>query len=1344
MLRLTSLGRLELTSDGVLLLPGRRKLLAVLVYLARASRPVTRSQLADLFWPVEDGVRARRSVRQALAELRRAVGDALEERDESLALVKGSLELDAGRLEAAVSAGEYQGAFDLWGGGFLEGAEDTGGEDFRAWLEAERQALRRQFAFAAGKLADEAEGRGAWNAGLAITAKWSEALPYDEPASLRHIRLLALAGRRGEAATRHAAFIERLRAEIGEEPSAEFLRFGAGAAAAQAEDLSRLPAGAALLSPDLLGREAEFALLVGLWEAVNRGEPALALIEGEEGAGKSRLLEEFLRWLSQRVPGPLVLRARAFEAERDRPGVLLRHLLARLPLAPGLIASPPASIAALASLVPEVAERFPSLPARVPADPLGEAVARTLAAIASEAPMIIAVDDAHEADALSREVLESLYRRPPPGVLLVMTALPEQFPALHDLDRRLDAAGLVRIRLAPFSERDVEQVLATMAEFTPSDRHVLAGRLHTESGGIPLAVVEMATALADQGIIAPGPDGVWTLRANLAEGPLPLPASLREATTERLRRLSPEALRVLQAVVVLGRDSEPGVLREVTRLDVAQREAALDQLIGRRFLRASADGSGGLEFTHETMRQAVSLGTPPPRREELHRRAWRAMRRGPARDSSWRAALDYHRGRGRGGVGPWFHDHARALLVGGLAVVLVGLAVRALVRLGPRPSSSTAAVVVPSFAVEGDSSLTFLGRAVAELVARGLNGAAGLRAFEPGLLAGGDTAAPRNRQAAAELARVQDADLFVLGRISGTSAQLVIAAALYDRRHQDRPMVQADAEGPAENAVGLAQEVARQLLAGRAKGDAAAFSPLPSGTTLSLAALRKYLEGERLYRNLEIGEAIAAYRQALRIDTSFAFAWYRIGDAALWWLRTDVARPAADSALYYASSADPGEVDRLRGFRAMVYGQIESAETILRGSLSVHPRRTETQYLLAELLYDFNWLRGRSREEAKSLYLALRREQPGDWRTLPHLWDLAIAEGRLGAADAIRDSLAAITRDADLFDSFDAIRQFAGSDSTIRARLLDSLRPLNQWILANVVRRYATLTHDIEGSRTLTTLLLGPERPSEVRATGHMFLSTLALAQGRMRQAREEAALAKELSPVAAYQWALLMLSPSLPHSGTITTERARIRSSLGAIPSIVIKPPYWPWTDYDLRDAKAIYPYLQARLALALGDTVTAVSWRDSLARVVTSGTQRSAVLFHSLLASLAAGRGARSIALLELDSAASGVPIDLTVMSVFAARPGDRYLAAEVLAAQGRTDDALAWLGGIGEGSLYDLADLGEALLRRGELLERKDDRSGARATYRKLAALWSEADEEFKPMAARAAERLRALGD
>ena len=140
MLRLQTLGELQLEGADASHLSSRRKELPLLAYLARrGGRPVSRAEAATLFWEDRDERRARQSLRQALSELRRLVGDALPLDAEQITLREGALSLDVGELERALAAGRYAEAVRLWTGEFLPGIEEIGGEELRGWLEVERE-----------------------------------------------------------------------------------------------------------------------------------------------------------------------------------------------------------------------------------------------------------------------------------------------------------------------------------------------------------------------------------------------------------------------------------------------------------------------------------------------------------------------------------------------------------------------------------------------------------------------------------------------------------------------------------------------------------------------------------------------------------------------------------------------------------------------------------------------------------------------------------------------------------------------------------------------------------------------------------------------------------------------------------------------------------------------------------------------------------------------------------------------------------------------------------------------------------------------------------------------------
>ena len=182
---LVTLGSLRLVDvrSGADCLPGRRKELVLLAYLARrAPRLVPRAVLAELLWGDKDEERARASLRQALSQLRRTLGDALDVRTDGVVLSAEAVVLDVRNLDDAAAAGHWNSVVDLWTGGFLAGHDEVGGESYREWVDGERARLARIMERAFAALIEAAERRGAVNDAAAIAHRWHEAFPDDESA----------------------------------------------------------------------------------------------------------------------------------------------------------------------------------------------------------------------------------------------------------------------------------------------------------------------------------------------------------------------------------------------------------------------------------------------------------------------------------------------------------------------------------------------------------------------------------------------------------------------------------------------------------------------------------------------------------------------------------------------------------------------------------------------------------------------------------------------------------------------------------------------------------------------------------------------------------------------------------------------------------------------------------------------------------------------------------------------------------------------------------------------------------------------------------------------------------
>ena len=614
----------------------RRKPLSLVAYLARRGRAVPRTELATLFWGERGDTLARQSLRQALSEVKQALGDRVDVDTDLVRLAENTVSLDIIAFENDVAAGRLEEAVGRWAGDFFEGAEDIGGESFRRWVEAEREGLHRQLGVAMQKLIGDAERRGDWTAAAAWAERWARALPFDEQAHLRLIEAYRMSGRSGEALTIHAGFVSRMRAALDVEPSVEFLALGGGLAdSARTEQTRKRRGSAALHTPALAGRAAVMDELAHAWSQTTAGSAVVVLVRGDPGSGLTRLCEE----IAERAASlGLVLRGRGEDGSRAyaTAGDLfdgLRH-------APGAAGAEPEALAEVARIVPGFSSRFRHLPAPTGDEAmLRDALVRTLAAIAEERPVLVLLDDIHAADEASRNLITGLATRLPARVMLLVTddeGLSVAADALGGL------RGMRRLQLEPLSPGEVEAMLSSMLTMEAEDRRVLATRVHEESGGLPYAVRELATALVDDHLLQSDAAGSWRISPALAGRALPMPARLREGVRARLERLSPAARAAAEAVAVFGQPADATVIGLMAELPLDDAEQAIGALVARRLVRESPAFPGHYAFAAPIVARAVVALLPPSRRQVLHARAAEAVAVADVATTAERNMLPYH------------------------------------------------------------------------------------------------------------------------------------------------------------------------------------------------------------------------------------------------------------------------------------------------------------------------------------------------------------------------------------------------------------------------------------------------------------------------------------------------------------------------------------------------------------------------------------------------------------------------------------------------------------------------------------------------------------------------------
>jgi DNA-binding CsgD family transcriptional regulator/tetratricopeptide (TPR) repeat protein len=355
-----------------------------------------------------------------------------------------------------------------------------------------------------------------------------------------------------------------------------------------------------------VGREREFAALVhALGDA-----PAVVLIEGEAGIGKSRLLREFLTGQP----------ARTLVAEC--PPVRQPYTLGAVVDA-ARQAEPPAGLTCLAGalrpLFPEWSAALP--PALEPlADPQAtrHQLFRALVELLARLDVtVLVIEDVHWADEATLDFLLFMAGQQPQPVSLVLTYRPDDVPEGSQLLRLTSRATRARLALAPLDVAETASVVSSMLDDEPlSD--AFARFVHEHTDGVPLAIEETVRLMRERADVT-FRNGRW---ARKPMRDIHVAPTIRDAVLERAARLGPEARGVLDAVAVIAEPSDDATLAAVTMLPPAAVTDGLTESVTSGLL---TDHGRGATFRHALAARAVYEAIPSPRRRALHLRAGQAL-----------------------------------------------------------------------------------------------------------------------------------------------------------------------------------------------------------------------------------------------------------------------------------------------------------------------------------------------------------------------------------------------------------------------------------------------------------------------------------------------------------------------------------------------------------------------------------------------------------------------------------------------------------------------------------------------------------------------------------------------
>ena len=561
-------------ASGGELLPLGSKVSGLLAYLA-IEGPTPRSTLAGLLWPEVTEATARNNLSQALGRHR-----TLLDHDRGGQLVQLSADVDT----------------DLHRTAELLLDHDFGGSpDFMEWLVTCRERFQQAQLTACRDEVLSCEHQGDLPAALKLNTRLLSLDELSEEAHRRQMRLHYLLGDRASALNSFHHCQAVLRRELGVDPLPETAQLASeiGQAAFPTRPPTRLPLPLSVQRPPtLVGREREWAAMQAAWDAGRH-----ILLSGEPGVGKTRLMRDFVGSHG----GALHFEGRP--GDLNVPYSSQARTMARM-LQSNLVL-PDWVRPELARLLPALGE---ALPISNEAQRLRfyQAMTEVVRASIGSGPLIVAFDDLHFADPASLDAGQYISA-------VLWGELGQAFHGIHctrqgallpkmqtDVETLMNSGHLVQIDVPPLDEVGVAALIESLNVARLEGQGEL---LYHATGGNPLFVLETVRS--------------WLEGQDAGQGGplLSMPGGkTQQIITQRLARLSPEALKLARAAAVAQADFGPELAGQMLARDPLDLGAAWTELEQGYVLQ-------GNQFVHDLVGEAVLAELPQALAGLLHRRA---------------------------------------------------------------------------------------------------------------------------------------------------------------------------------------------------------------------------------------------------------------------------------------------------------------------------------------------------------------------------------------------------------------------------------------------------------------------------------------------------------------------------------------------------------------------------------------------------------------------------------------------------------------------------------------------------------------------------------------------------
>lgn len=586
----------------------------------------SREGVLEELWPHLDEEAAARALHKAASLARKALGDkgaivlrqghVLLAPDDELTIDADEFEAEAQRALAAEDDDLCSAVAGRYGGELLPGDRE------HEWThEARERAASLHL-----RLLRQAS---AWEDVVALD-------PTDEEAHRSLMRWHAQSGNRAAALRQFRLLRDALARELSVVPEAETVELY--------EEIARTFAPAEADTPALVGRDVELIRGRAILRGAMEGEGTTLVVVGEAGVGKTRLCEALLA--GARAAGALITRGAAHADAGHAPFGPVVEAIGRL------LDAQPAIVAQLDEATHDVLAQLGAgaRPGRregpITRQVAFAALERALVLGAAAGPLVIFIDDVHDADASTLDLLSSLARavrgRAAALVLTLRTGAPARVERMRQ--RVVAQAGAVLLELQPLTRDQsnalVARVRGAAGEQAP-DEPRLVEAIWARARGNPFLTELLAEGRAFDRVGVPTVDVLRLVEARFAR--------LDGGDSDELRGL-------VERAAVAGEELSAEVLLSLLGDDDDTRAAAgrLDAAVEAGVFVPSRSG---FRFRHALLRESLLASLAAPRRAQLHARAARVLASANGRPADVASHLE--RSGDAAAAAPWWTQAAR-------------------------------------------------------------------------------------------------------------------------------------------------------------------------------------------------------------------------------------------------------------------------------------------------------------------------------------------------------------------------------------------------------------------------------------------------------------------------------------------------------------------------------------------------------------------------------------------------------------------------------------------------------------------------------------------------------------